>query len=158
MRQRRFCRYFLNGIPGSSGIGISSYDPAREHINPGGMQAVVLNKDESLEFVTPERCSILELSNDAGDPDLSVARARVAAGVTTAWHCLEGIAERYVILSGSGRVEVGGMDACVVTCGDVVRIPPGVRQRICNTGEGDLVFLALCTPRFRQECYRHLEA
>lgn len=149
---------FLNGIPESSRFALAFYDSAREHINPGGMQAVVLNRDESLEFGTPERCSILELSNDAGDPELSVARARVAAGVTTAWHCLKGIAERYVILSGSGRVEVGEMDACVVTCGDVVRIPPGVRQRICNTGAGELVFLALCTPRYRQECYLDLEA
>ena len=121
------------------------------------MQSVILPLDESSEYATPERCSILELSNDADDPELSVARARVAPGVTTAWHSLEGIAERYVIQSGAGRVEVGEMGACEVACGDVVRIPPGVRQRIANTGAEDLIFLALCTPRFRPECYKDLE-
>ena len=38
-----------------------------------------------------------------------------------------------------------------------VWIPAGVPQRISNTGEGDLVFHCLCTPRFRQEAYRDLE-
>lgn len=36
-------------------------------------------------------------------------------------------------------------------------IPPGVRQRIKDTGDEDLVFLALCTPRFRKEAYREVE-
>lgn len=121
------------------------------------MQTVVLHHNESCEYVTSERCSILELSNDAEDPELSIARARVAPGVTTAWHCLQGTAERYVIQSGTGRVEVGEMDPQQVRPGEVVRIPPGVRQRICNTGEEDLIFLALCTPRFRPECYADLD-
>jgi mannose-6-phosphate isomerase-like protein (cupin superfamily) len=29
-----------------------------------------------------------------------------------------------------------------------------VAQRVTNTGEEDLVFLAICTPRFRPENYR----
>jgi mannose-6-phosphate isomerase-like protein (cupin superfamily) len=44
-----------------------------------------------------------------------------------------------------------------VSAGDVVIIPPGARQRIANTGPADLRFLALCTPRFRPENYRHDE-
>jgi len=40
-----------------------------------------------------------------------------------------------------------------VGANDVVLIPPGTRQRITNMGDGDLVFLALCTPRFRVEAY-----
>jgi oxalate decarboxylase/phosphoglucose isomerase-like protein (cupin superfamily) len=35
----------------------------------------------------------------------------------------------------------------------VVLIPPSTRQRIANTGPGDLVFLAICTPRFTQGAY-----
>jgi hypothetical protein len=40
---------------------------------------------------------------------------------------------------------------------DVVSIPPACAQRITNTGAGDLVFLAVCTPRFVQEAYEEIE-
>lgn len=110
------------------------------------------------EYWFEEGCWITELSNDADDPQLSVARARVAPGEITRWHALEGITERYVILSGRGRVEQGDEPPQSVEAGDVVVIAPGQAQRIGNTGQGDLEFLALCTPRFRPECYRDLAA
>jgi mannose-6-phosphate isomerase-like protein (cupin superfamily) len=100
-----------------------------------------------------EGCSILELSNSADDPDLSIARARVPPGVTTRWHRVRNTAERYVILEGRGRAEIGGLAPQEVGPGDVVLIPPSTRQRIANTGPGDLVFLAICTPRFTQGAY-----
>ena len=108
------------------------------------------------EFWTDERCHITELLNLAASPEASLALARVAPGVTTRLHAVEGIVERYVILSGSGTVEVAG-ETAPVRPGDRVLIPAGVPQRISNTGEGDLVFHCLCTPHFRQEAYRDLE-
>jgi len=39
----------------------------------------------------------------------------------------------------------------------VVLIPAACRQRITNTGAGDLVFLAICTPRFIYDAYEELE-
>lgn len=122
------------------------------------MKPKIIRGEQSQEYMTDERCSILELSNDPDDPEVSIARARVAAGVTTAWHCLDGVAERYVIQSGEGIVDVGELKPRMVGPGDVVRIPPGVRQRIQNIGSKDLIFLAICTPRFRPECYRNLES
>lgn len=104
-----------------------------------------------------EGCWITEMLNDEREPDLSIARARVAAGDRTRWHCLDGIAERYLLLSGQGVVEVGEAAPHEVRAGHIVRIPAGVRQRIRNTGEEDLVFLALCTPRFEPSRYRDLE-
>ncbi len=121
------------------------------------MKPDVVRTDPALEYSTDERCHILELSNSAADPDLSIARARVAPGVTTAWHRVRGITERYVILQGTGHVEVEGMPAAAVAAGDVVLIPPGALQRIENTGSSDLLFLALCTPRFQPENYEHAE-
>lgn len=120
------------------------------------MKPVIHLFDARAEYDTPERCFINELANTADDPDVSIARARVAPGVTTRWHRLHGIAERYVILEGTGRVEVGGLPATDVAPGDVVRIPPGCRQRIGNTGAADLVFLAICSPRFVQEAYEDI--
>jgi mannose-6-phosphate isomerase-like protein (cupin superfamily) len=121
------------------------------------MKPCIRRADASAEYYTDERCDILELSNSADDPDASIARARVAPGVTTRWHRLRATCERYVIVEGRGRVEVGELAPEVVEPGDVVVIPPLCRQRIANIGETDLVFLAICTPRFRQENYEDLE-
>lgn len=122
------------------------------------MKAAILPLDESRETLTEEQCHILELSNTADDEAVSIARARVAIGVTTRWHRLEGIAERYVILEGQGLAEIADLAAQAVRPGDVVRIPPGARQRIQNTGTQDLVFLAICTPRFRWEAYEDIDS
>jgi mannose-6-phosphate isomerase-like protein (cupin superfamily) len=109
------------------------------------------------EYHTPEGCFVLELSNTPDDPQVSIARARVAPGVTTRWHRLSGTAERYVILEGKGRVEVGELPAQEVAPGDVVFIPPSCRQRISNIGQADLIFLAICTPRFSNQAYEDIE-
>ena len=113
--------------------------------------------DNASEYFTDERCHILELSNSVADPAVSIARARVEPGITTKRHRVAGTAERYVILDGSGRVHIEGMDERVVGAGDVVFIPPDAVQSISNTGERDLVFLCICTPRFEWDNYESLE-
>ena len=105
------------------------------------------------EYFFDEGCYITEVSNSDDDQQLSIARARVAPGVTTRWHSLTGITERYVIVEGNGEAEVGEMSPQLVTAGDVVIIPPGERQRITNIGDSDLIFLAVCTPRFEVSKY-----
>jgi mannose-6-phosphate isomerase-like protein (cupin superfamily) len=121
------------------------------------MQEAVRVMNPGAEFHTPEGCYVNELSNTDADPDASIARARVRAGGTTRWHRLRGIAERYVVLSGTGTVEVGELPPRKVGAGDVVLIPPGCRQRITSGVDEDLVFLAICTPRFRQEAYEDID-
>lgn len=106
------------------------------------------------EFYIPEGCYITELSNSPEDPGVSIARARVEPGVTTRRHHLVDTAERYIIVEGEGRVEIESLPATNVGVGDVVLIPPMCRQRIANTGSGDLVFLAICSPRFVDTAYR----
>ena len=109
------------------------------------------------EFYTAEGCFINELSNIDADPEASIARVRVPPRVVTKWHRVVGIAERYVILSGVGKVEVGNLPPQIVAASNVVLIPPGCRQRIANLGEEDLIFLAVCTPRFRPESYEDID-
>ena len=99
---------------------------------------------------------IVELHNTDTDADCSIARARVEPGVTTELHCLRDIIERYVIVSGRGAVEVDGQAPAAVAAMDVVTIPANRSQRICNTGDSDLVFLCVCTPRFDGEKYIQL--
>ncbi len=122
-----------------------------------GEAPLIHRPDQADEFPIAERCRILETWNRPDDPALSVARARVAPGVTTRRHRLVGICERYLILSGQGRVEVGDLPPQVVQPGDLVYIPPGCPQRIANLGAEDLVFLALCTPRFVPGAYEDIE-
>lgn len=122
------------------------------------MKAAIHPYAEAAEAATEERCFISELANTADDPACSIARARVAPGVTTRWHRLHGIAERYVILEGCGRVEIGDLPPRDVHPGDVVSIPPLCRQRITNSGSVDLVFLAICTPRFVWASYEDVDS
>ena len=114
--------------------------------------------DATSEFYTPEKCYIIELSNTPADPDVSIARARVEPGITTRWHRVVDTAERYVILEGKGLVEVGTLAPQEVGPGDVVLIPPSCAQRISNVGSNDLIFLAICSPRFRLEAYEDIES
>ena len=122
------------------------------------MNAAILPIDPAAEYHTAEKCRILELANIPDDPDCSIARARVDPGITTRWHRLVDVAERYVILEGRGRAEIDGLPPREVGPGDLVLIPPGCPQRIANVGKTELVFLAVCTPRFRPECYVDAES
>ena len=121
------------------------------------MKPNVKHIDSSGEFYIDEGCYITELSNSADDASVSIAQARVRPGITTRWHKLQGTSERYVILQGEGKLEVGDLPAQQVGPGDVVLIPPDCRQRICNCGRDDLVFLAICSPRFSMDAYQDLE-
>lgn len=121
------------------------------------MDATIFTINAKAEYYTDELCYINELSNTPNDPEVSIARARVQIGISTRWHRLHGITERYVITEGQGLVEIGDCPVHEVKAGDVVLIPPLCPQRITNTGVEDLIFLAICTPRFEQNAYEDIE-
>jgi mannose-6-phosphate isomerase-like protein (cupin superfamily) len=126
-------------------------------LSTGIMKATVKIQNLDDEFYTPEKCFITELSNTPEDPDVSIARARVAPGVTTRRHRLRGTVERYYILKGEGRVEIGDLPPQAVGAGDIVLIPSMCPQRITNTGSKDLIFLAICSPRYSDRNYQDIE-
>jgi mannose-6-phosphate isomerase-like protein (cupin superfamily) len=121
------------------------------------MKEQIKKQNPQKEFYTAEKCYITELSNTPDDPEVSIARARVEPGVTTCWHRLKGITERYFIISGKGLAEIGDLPPQKVAAGDVVFIPSMCRQHITNTGSDDLIFLAICSPRFEQNAYEDIE-
>ncbi|MEJ2685624.1 MAG: cupin domain-containing protein [Gammaproteobacteria bacterium] len=121
------------------------------------MEPRIVKPSAEAEFETEERCAILESWNDPRDPDVSIARARVRPGVRTRRHLLMGTQERYLIVQGQGEVRVGTLAPKLVGPGDVVVIPPEVPQQITNTGKDDLIFYAICTPRFEQANYRDVD-
>ena len=108
------------------------------------------------EIWTSERCFISEWLNDPAYPELSIARCRVEPGATTQNHALS-VHEVYVIEAGSGLMMLGDEPPFAVSAGSIVTIPKHIAQCIHNTGESDLTFLCVCTPRFSQECYTSLE-
>lgn len=118
----------------------------------------VIHNNAASEYFFEEGCYITEWWNSLEDESVSIARARVEPGVTTKLHRLKGVTERYVILEGTGVVRVGDLPSAVVGPGDVVAMPPGTPQQISNIGSGDLVFLAICTPRFTREVYEGLSS
>jgi mannose-6-phosphate isomerase-like protein (cupin superfamily) len=127
----------------------------RETVN--AMKSLVKHQNLGEEFLTPEKCHITELSNSPDDKEVSIARARLEPGVTTRWHRLSTASERYYIIEGRGRVEIGEMEPENIDPGDIVLIPPMCRQRITNIGSEDLVFLAICTPPFSDDDYEDIE-
>ena len=121
------------------------------------MKEKIKKQNLKAEFYIAEKCFIAELSRSADDPDVSIARARVEPGVITRRHRLKGITERYYIVSGRGLVEIGDLPPQEVNPGDVVWIPPMCPQRITNIGKDDLIFLAICSPRYTQKAYEDIE-
>lgn len=109
--------------------------------------------DLGSEFHTSERCGIVELMNDVEFPDFSIARCRVEPGVKTQLHSLTETHEVYVVLQGSGMMGDGVSQPRQISVMDCVRIPAGHPQQVENTGKEDLIFLAVCAERFRDEVY-----
>jgi mannose-6-phosphate isomerase-like protein (cupin superfamily) len=109
---------------------------------------------DKVEYYFEEGCYITENWNQPVDEACSIARARVPGGGRTQIHWLTGIEERYLIVQGQGQVFLGEAAGKEVGPGDVVVIPAGVPQSIHNPGNEDLVFYAICTPRFRPEAYQ----
>jgi mannose-6-phosphate isomerase-like protein (cupin superfamily) len=119
------------------------------------MEPKIIKAKSLSEHFTSERCFIAENYNTK---KVSIARARVKAGVTTKAHHLRTVDEIYLITSGKGKVTVGNLSSTDVEAGDVIFIPAGTSQKITNTCNTDLVFYCICTPRFTDDCYCDEEA
>jgi mannose-6-phosphate isomerase-like protein (cupin superfamily) len=144
----------LDGRLDGAGVPSATAGPGQPHtFRSSNVDAEIRRSASFSEFHTPEGCWVLEVANDPGDEAVSISRARVPPGQTTEWHRLNATDERYVIVSGHGRVEIDSLPPSMVGPGDVVRIPANAAQRITNTEKIDLVFFCICTPRFRNEAY-----
>jgi len=71
------------------------------------MNPEIKTQKDTQEYWFKEGCYISEVAADQGDTEVSIARARVKPHSATAWHCLRSVAERYIIVAGTGRVELG---------------------------------------------------
>ena len=92
---------------------------------------------EKIKGTLPEKLSM----------NYSIAHAIVLRGEKSLPHRLKISSEVYYILSGSGKMHIGDESESVCS-GQAVYIPPGDIQYIENTGDLDLVFLAIVSPEW----------
>ena len=117
------------------------------------MKPLIKQLDLATEYYIKEGCFVTEVSNSEDDPELSITRVRVEVGVTTKLHYLKSCVERSVILEGEGNIILGDLAPQKVSAGDIVIIPSSCPQCITNISNIDLIFLAICTPRFTESQY-----
>jgi mannose-6-phosphate isomerase-like protein (cupin superfamily) len=105
---------------------------------------------EIVNAATGERLLFLATSQDTSGEYLEfVDYFPVGVGRPSA-HVHPGMEERWQVLQGTVRINVGGDDVDA-SAGEVVVAPPGVPHRIANTGAGTARVLVRMTPALRWE-------
>ena len=113
---------------------------------------IVRHLENCTEFIAGDETILREILHpDKANLSLrySLAHATVRPGAASLPHRLR-TSEVYYILSGTGVMHIDD-EAADVGPGHTVYIPPGARQFIENTGEGDLAFLCIVDPAWRVE-------
>jgi mannose-6-phosphate isomerase-like protein (cupin superfamily) len=102
---------------------------------------------ECKEIISGDKCILRELINPLKDDTAirySLAHAKVEPGEKSVPHKLKNT-ELYYIMQGEGVMHID-KETAEVKENDAVYIPPNAVQYIENTGEKDLVFLAIVDP------------
>ena len=111
----------------------------------------VRSRQRSEPFTTLDGSTIRVLLDGTagGAANQSLAEAELAPGQATQRHYHPRTEEIYVLLEGSGEMEVDG-ERSDVRPGDAILIPPGARHQI-RAGDGGIRFLCCCAPPYSDE-------
>jgi mannose-6-phosphate isomerase-like protein (cupin superfamily) len=109
-------------------------------------------------YVTKDGSGIRELMHPAvhGNVRQSLAEAVVPPGASTLPHRHRESEELYHVLSGTGRMTLGGEEFAIAP-GDTILIPPGTAHHLRNGGGEPLRLLCACSPAYRHEDTEILE-
>lgn len=112
----------------------------------------VRSRADAEPFTTLDGSQIRVLldARQGGATNQSLAEATLAAGQATARHRHARTEEIYVVLAGSGEMEVEG-ERGRVGPGDAILIPPGVRHQIRAGPDAELRFLCCCAPPYADD-------
>ena len=112
----------------------------------------IVNRARTEPFTTKDGSQIRELLayRNSVIRNQSLAEATVAVGSATQEHYHPKSEEIYYILSGKGRMKLGG-ELREVGPLDAIAIPPGARHKIWNTGAEPLVLLCCCAPAYEND-------
>lgn len=113
---------------------------------------IVRNRTDAEPFTTLDGSTIRVLLDArlGGAFKQSLAEATLAPGQATRRHYHGVTEEIYVLLEGSGEMEVDG-ERTSVAPGDAILIPPRAWHQIRAAVEGELRFLCCCAPAYRDE-------
>ena len=107
-------------------------------------------RDDATPFTTADGSTIrVLLDADAGAANQSLAEAWLEPGQATERHYHARTEELYVLLDGTGEMEVEG-DRRAVGPGDAVLIPPGAWHQI-RAGAEPVRFLCCCAPPYSHD-------
>jgi mannose-6-phosphate isomerase-like protein (cupin superfamily) len=111
----------------------------------------VASRDRAEPFTTLDGSTIRVLLDAAegGARNQSLAEAELSAGQATQRHYHPRTEEIYVLLEGSGEMEVDG-ERSSVGRGDAILIPSGARHQI-RAGDDGVRFLCCCAPPYSDE-------
>jgi mannose-6-phosphate isomerase-like protein (cupin superfamily) len=112
----------------------------------------IASRDRAEPFTTLDGSTIRVLLDAGlgGARNQSLAEATLAPGQATQRHYHAGTEEIYVLLDGSGQMEVDGERSQVVA-GDAVLIPSGAWHQIRADESSELRFLCCCAPPYSDE-------
>ena len=118
----------------------------------GGRPLNIRNREQAEAFTTLDGSTIRVLLDArlGGAANQSLAEATLAPGRSTRRHYHAESEELYVLLDGSGEMEVDG-ERAQVEAGDAVLVPPGAWHQIRAGSDGELRFLCCCAPPYRDE-------
>jgi mannose-6-phosphate isomerase-like protein (cupin superfamily) len=111
----------------------------------------VRSRRDAEAFTTLDGSTIRVLldANLAGARNQSLAEAELTAGQATSRHYHAETEEIYVVLEGTGEMEIDG-ERRPVEPGDAVLIPPGAWHQI-TAPDRPLRFLCCCAPPYRDD-------
>ena len=109
----------------------------------------VINQQDAIPFTTADGSTIRELlaHRNSAIRNQSLAEARLAIGQATTPHHHAITEEIYYIITGSAEMTLGD-ETQIVSPGDAIAIPPGLRHTIRNIGGVELIFLCTCAPGY----------
>ena len=93
---------------------------------------------------------ILHPKNDLLELDYSLAEGSLEPGASSLPHILKEQSELYYFLAGEGTVFVDD-ESCKVQKGDTVFVPEGATQYVENQGLGELRFLCIVSPPWKEK-------
>ncbi|MGH3041054.1 MAG: cupin domain-containing protein [Gaiellaceae bacterium] len=112
----------------------------------------VRNRAQAEAFTTLDGSTIRVLldARDGGASKQSLAEATLVSGAATRRHYHARTEEIYVLLEGSGSMEVDGEEHRVGP-GDAILIPPRAWHEIRADSGSELRFLCCCSPQYADE-------
>ena len=114
------------------------------------MKPEIINIANCKQFTTKDSSKIREILSPQNSSlkRQSLAEAVLSIGTATEEHCHPKSEEIYYILEGHGEIVIEGTSANVKQ-GDGIVLPPGIKHKIYNRGNTDLVFLCICVPPYQ---------